>query len=302
MCSKNFMHTMMEEASVSTQDLSPANSPGCSSTLVPWSQATATCGTLESVGRCRHQRNVKKRPLANLGEDAHEDAFFAEVYDLLGRLSPMRRREAIAMQLSEGQRRGLETWILAKGGKSISSSNAHRIELEKTAKTTREHGPRLDDVCKLHGKPRRSSVMSYSQRSSRTGRTSCWYYATTCLPGLHVIARMRREYVLATADSQLLALVKESVMASTALGRSFDESVCQAFAGCIASSTVASKSDKTGCDGSDAAPARRRVPRAGGAHSQPESLFCVSMLLWNLPVEAFGVFCVLLAVGIWNLL
>eukprot|EP00930_Biecheleria_cincta_P096536 TRINITY_DN88366_c0_g1_i1.p1 TRINITY_DN88366_c0_g1~~TRINITY_DN88366_c0_g1_i1.p1 ORF type:complete len:450 (-),score=75.33 TRINITY_DN88366_c0_g1_i1:18-1367(-) len=273
MCSKSAAHTMMSEACVSTQDLLPE-------ALVPCAQAPATCGTLNSGGRCKHRHCIKKRPLADLGDDACEDAFFAEVYDLLRRLSPMRRREAIALQLSEGQRRGLEAWILATGGKSVTSSGTPRNELEIVpAKRHGKHGSRSDDVCKLRGKPGTSSVMSYSQRSSRTGRTSCWYYATVCLPGLHIIARMRREFALAAADSKVLAHAKECVMASTALGCTFDEAVRQAFAGCLGSSTPSSKFDKTqlecipGCDGSCVVPARRRIPRAGGAQSQPESLF-----------------------------
>ncbi|CAJ1450055.1 unnamed protein product, partial [Effrenium voratum] len=136
---------------------------------------------------------------------SNQDDFFQELHDLLGRLSPMRRKSALA-ELTESERLGLEAWMLA--GRSRKGFGA-----ELAAKTWRSAATASDG---------RSSVVNFSQRSL-TGKATHWYYAVVCLPGLHIIARMRRSRCVAVGDSKVLAAAKRSVMEAAQAGRSFEE-------------------------------------------------------------------------------
>lgn len=82
-----------------------------------------------------------------------------------------------------------------------------------------------DDVARVKG------VVTYTQRSARSGRSSTWYYATVCLPGLHVVASMRRERAAAVRDHTILQQVKTQINSRTAGGTGFDVAVRQSFLG-----------------------------------------------------------------------
>lgn len=200
----------------------------------------------------------KRAVAADLWQDENSDSvFFSQLYELLQRLSPARRRCAISTQLTEPQRRGLEAWILAhrscgdEASLKTDSSAEDIARAEKKQKTTPK-----ESACHVwHEAGPTGSVVTYSQRSRRTGRTSNWYYAVICMPGLHVLARMRRDRAAAVSDNEVLTRAKRQVAGATAAGRSFDEAARQAF---LAGNVEGS---------------RKRLPRAGGACSQPEQLF-----------------------------
>lgn len=155
------------------------------------------------------------------------DDFFGELHEVLRRLSPRARREAIQGMLSEAQRRQLEAWIVTRGG-----------QREARRGITRTHaGPKvrrrsLRPLFEAVPEPESTSikgVVTYTQYSAQTGHRSTWYYAVVCLPGLHVTARMRRDRAAAVGDHMTLTKAKEHIAAAVSRGIVFDEAARRAF-------------------------------------------------------------------------
>eukprot|EP00933_Yihiella_yeosuensis_P014519 TRINITY_DN12992_c0_g1_i1.p1 TRINITY_DN12992_c0_g1~~TRINITY_DN12992_c0_g1_i1.p1 ORF type:complete len:547 (-),score=98.14 TRINITY_DN12992_c0_g1_i1:105-1691(-) len=242
----------------------------------------------QSVGQKRmHQRQQKLRKDrdrkswqsfadANPKNQTKEPiTFFAELYEVLQQLSPERRRDAIARELSELQRRGLEDWILWSRDKNMNASeaSAFRGDIRKEQDKRNAEGMWFDRRCTKEEKQKAARVVTYAQRSRVTGRTSTWYYSVVCLPGLHVVGRMRRDLEAATRDSQALTQAKRSVSLSI---RPFDEAVRNAFSHLCTSKgkkRTFAEAESQECDGSSDLSFRRRLPRVGSVHSEPENLF-----------------------------
>eukprot|EP00439_Symbiodinium_sp_Y106_P062645 s2238_g9.t1 len=216
---------------------------------------------------CKEPRAGSQGP----GADVPSSEAFEEIYELLGKLSPMRRAEALQRDLTEPERRGLESWILAgsrPSGQIEDSQHPQHPQLDG-----RQHGP-----CHAEGNPRstatssneRSSVGTLIQRSRVSGAASHWYFANIFLPGLHIVSRMRRDYHAALRDGEVLTGAKRFVKGALSTGHSFDEAIRTALASSLSgqSSSAAEVSNCSKMPGS-----KRRQARAGGAGKEPEALF-----------------------------
>ena len=162
------------------------------------------------------------------------DAFFRDLHALLARLSPTCRKTGLE-QLTPIEQQGLEAWML-------SNQNSGQVICcpPKVCRSMRSKAPV------------KSSVVTFSQRTQKG--TTRWYYAVVCLPGLHILSRMRRERALAVDDSQVLASTKRCVKEAAQKGQAFDQAVREALQ-------------------SHAGQRRSRCPaRAGGAILEPHRL------------------------------
>eukprot|EP00913_Durusdinium_trenchii_P028244 g26478.t1 len=151
-----------------------------------------------------------------VGKASSMTRFFEELHQLLGRLSPGRRRAGLA-ELRPLERQGLEAWILAR--QSDQAKERRRLQGPKMPRSTQPSSGA------------RSSVVTFSQRTLKG--TSRWYYAVVCLPGLHILSRMRRQRHSAVEDSKVLADAKRRVSEASRTGRSFDQAVREALGGSV---------------------------------------------------------------------
>ncbi|CAE7038840.1 unnamed protein product [Symbiodinium microadriaticum] len=181
-----------------------------------------------------------------------------------------RRAEALQRDLTEPERRGLESWILAgsrPSGQIEESQHPQHPQLDG-----RQFGPchERSRGCTAFSSNERSSVGTLIQRSRVSGAASHWYFANICLPGLHIVSRMRRDYHAALRDGEVLTGAKRFVKGALSTGHSFDEAIRTALASSLSgrSSSAAEVSSCSKMPGS-----KRRRARAGGAGKEPEALF-----------------------------
>lgn len=175
--------------------------------------------------------------------------FYAQLHELLSRLSPPCRKAALE-QLTTLERQGLEAWILSS--KSYGRGCQARCSGIRPKKTSCRAMPAMRMASSGAG----SSVVTFSQRTLK-GTVSRWYYAVVCLPGLHILSRMRRDRALAVDDSKVLTWTKRRVREASEKGHSFDEAVREAL---------------TLHSGSTGTRAQKRRPKAGGTVLEPRKL------------------------------
>lgn len=183
-----------------------------------------------------------------VGKASSMTRFFEELHQLLGRLSPGRRRAGLA-ELRPLERQGLEAWILAR--QSDQAKERRRLQGPKMPRSTQPSSGA------------RSSVVTFSQRTLKG--TSRWYYAVVCLPGLHILSRMRRQRHSAVEDSKVLADAKRRVSEASRTGRSFDQAVREALGGAFWDGSQVPVKSAT-------SPGTRRRPRAGSTAFEPQAL------------------------------
>lgn len=172
--------------------------------------------------------------------------FYAQLHALLSRLSPPCRKAALE-QLTTLERQGLEAWMLSSKSYGCGQARCSSIRPKKTS-------CRAMRAMRLASSGTGSSVVTFSQRTLKG--TTRWYYAVVCLPGLHILSRMRRDRALALEDSKVLTSTKRSVSEASKKGHSFDEAVREALTRYDSGSTGA----------------RKRRPKAGGTALEPKKL------------------------------
>eukprot|EP00435_Cladocopium_sp_Y103_P059177 s1032_g21.t1 len=170
--------------------------------------------------------------------------FYVQLHELLSRLSPPCRKAALE-QLTISERQGLEAWMLSSKSYGRGQARCNGIRPSKTS---------CRASMRMASSGAGSSVVTFSQRTLKG--TTRWYYAVVCLPGLHILSRMRRERALAVDDSKVLTCTKRSVSEAAKRGHSFDEAVREAL-------TLHSGSSGT---------KRKRQPKAGGTALEPRKL------------------------------
>ncbi|CAK9083929.1 unnamed protein product [Durusdinium trenchii] len=167
---------------------------------------SAALGLIESSEMTQETEDRMAEVGMPVGKASSMTRFFEELHQLLGRLSPGRRRAGLA-ELRPLERQGLEAWILAR--QSDQAKERRRLQGPKMPRSTQPSSGA------------RSSVVTFSQRTLKG--TSRWYYAVVCLPGLHILSRMRRQRHSAVEDSKVLADAKRRVSEASRTGRSFDQ-------------------------------------------------------------------------------
>lgn len=184
--------------------------------------------------------------------------FLGHLYVLLNRLSPSRRREIIAMRLTEPQRLELETWILNRKKQSrvldhvCADQSGQSSSLELQGLEDSSHVPmgicyaphslydcpsalpqaqqrhRGSKFKQVRGTPHARGVHRFAQDRAH-GRMSVWYFASICLPGLQIVCHMHRERAAAVRDRNVLMKVKLLATSTIRTGVHFDDAVRQAF-------------------------------------------------------------------------
>lgn len=170
--------------------------------------------------------------------------FLARLQELLGQLSPPRRRAAIGRLLTEALRLELEAWLIAGGGRRKLGATAEwgdsgrrpaaKVRKNAALKVPSRSISPVDDAEEgndWRGGAGRRGVAAYVQRSRASGRLSRWYFSSVCLPGLHIVARLRRRREEADGDHRVLAEAKRRAALAAAEGRSVEEALEGALRG-----------------------------------------------------------------------